>query len=71
MGVWIGDDGVVRRMADTITTKIAGERATIRQRIELYDFGTKVDVKVPSARESVDITKLGGALGAGGGLMNG
>lgn len=69
MEVWIGDDGVVRRMADTITTKIAGERATIRQRIELYDFGTKVDVKIPPARESVDLGRLGAGLGTG--LRNG
>jgi hypothetical protein len=68
MEVWIGDDGVLRRMADTITTNIAGERATIKQRIELYDFGTKVDVKIPSARESVDASDLGAGLS---GALNG
>ena len=71
MEVWVGDDGLARRLAYTVRSDFGGERATIRQRIEFYDFGTKVDVKVPSARESVDITKLGGALGAGGGLLNG
>jgi hypothetical protein len=71
MQVWVGDDGLVRRVDYSVTSDFGGERAKIKQRIEYYDFGTKVDVKVPSARESVDISELAGALGAGGGLVNG
>jgi len=66
MEVWIGDDGVVRRMTDTIKTNIAGEHAEITQRIELFDFGTKVDdVQIPPAGQTVDASDLGGS-GSGG-----
>ncbi|MEA2155508.1 MAG: hypothetical protein QOE11_1648 [Solirubrobacteraceae bacterium] len=61
MEVWIGDDGTVRRMTDKIATNIGGRHSTTTQRIELYDFGTKVDVKIPSASETVDASDLGGS----------
>lgn len=71
MEVWIGDDGIARRIVDTITTNIAGQTAKITQRVELYDFGTKVDVTIPSADDTYDMSKLGGlsqgdSAGAGG-----
>jgi hypothetical protein len=62
MEVWIGDDGVLRRMTNTVTSNFDGQRTTITQRIELYDFGTKVDVKIPRASESIDASNLGAAL---------
>jgi hypothetical protein len=60
MEVWIGDDGIAHRIADTITTKTAGQSVKVTQRIELYDFGAKVDVKIPSAGETADPSELGG-----------
>jgi hypothetical protein len=69
MEVWVGDDGLARRLAYAITSDVGGQRAKIDQRIELYDFGTKVDVKIPSARESVDASRLGAGLESG--LVNG
>jgi hypothetical protein len=65
MEVWIDKDGIVRRMSTTIATKIGGQRGTIRQRMELYDFGTKVDVQVPDASQTVDAGDLGGSSGGG------
>jgi hypothetical protein len=62
MEVWIGEDGLARRLTDRITTKIAGRRSTITQRIELYDFGAKVDVQIPRASETLDAANLGAAL---------
>ena len=35
----------------------------ITQRIELYDFGTKVDVEPPPAREVKDLTEIAASLG--------
>jgi hypothetical protein len=63
MEVWVGDDGLVRRYASTIVGETAGQRTKVTQRIELYDFGTKVDVKIPPASETMDIGDLTQSLG--------
>jgi hypothetical protein len=68
--VWIGDDGVARRVASDMTMTIEGQRMKLAQRIEYYDFGTKVAIDVPSASETFDAGELGRALG-GGNLLNG
>jgi hypothetical protein len=57
--VWVDAGGLARRIATTITTGTAGERVTLRQRIDLYGFGTTVDVAVPPASEVVDVGDLG------------
>ncbi|MDP2709797.1 MAG: hypothetical protein Q8O56_01140 [Solirubrobacteraceae bacterium] len=61
MEIWIGDDDIVRRMTHTVTTSTAGQRTTITQRIELYDFGTKVDVEIPPADQAIDPASLADA----------
>jgi len=66
MEIWIDKDGIVRRMSTNIATKIGGLRGTIKQRMELYDFGTKVDVQIPDSSETVDAGDLGGSSGGGG-----
>lgn len=59
MEVWIDKDGVVRRMRQQIRTLVApGIRGTIDQRIELFDFGTRVAVRLPPADEVQDATDL-------------
>lgn len=68
MEVWVGEDGLVRRMLQTVGTKISGQSAQIKQRIDMYDFGTKVDVDIPPASETVDSSEIGSALGAGAGV---
>jgi hypothetical protein len=62
MEVWIGKDDVVRRVKQTIRTLVApGTRGTINQQVELFDFGTPVDVTLPPAREIQDSTDLAAA----------
>lgn len=56
--VWIGKDHLVRRYVQTLKLKLAGRASSIKQRIEFYDYGTKVDVVVPSADEVQDLTGI-------------
>ena len=64
--VWIDEDGLARRLLTTTTTGTAAQRVKLRQRIDLYDFGTKVDVTIPPASAVVDAGDLGGlSPGAG------
>ena len=64
MEVWIGKDDVLRRLKQTIPMQIStGERATVKQRVDLYDFGTAVDVDLPADDETLDITDLATAEG--------
>jgi hypothetical protein len=71
--VWIDEDGLARRVVTTTTTGTAAQRIKLRQRIELYDFGTKVDVKIPPAGAVVDFGDLGdlGGLSPGAGTGTG
>ena len=55
--VWIDGDDLVRRFEQ----KLAAQGMPITQRIELYDFGTKVDVEPPPAREVKDLSDIAGA----------
>jgi hypothetical protein len=71
MEVWIGDDGVARRIATDMTMTIDGQRTKLAQRMEFYDFGTKVAIAVPRASETFDAGELGRGLGGGGNLLNG
>jgi hypothetical protein len=66
--VWVGDDGIARRIVSSYGSNIGGERTTIKQRIEMYDFGAKIDVKIPPDDETFDFSQLGELLqGAGSG----
>jgi hypothetical protein len=50
--VWIGSDGLLRRL----TMKYSGTALSM----DLSNYGEPVNVQVPAARETVDMTKLGG-----------
>jgi hypothetical protein len=55
MDVWIGDDGYVQKLR--FQQKLAaGSSMTMEE--ELYDWGTDVNVTVPSDDEVVDLTQL-------------
>jgi hypothetical protein len=55
MDVWIGDDGYVHKLR--FEQKLAaGSSMTMEE--ELYDWGTDVNVTVPSGDEVVDLTQL-------------
>jgi hypothetical protein len=56
--VWIGRDDRVRRMTQRLSFKGPGGPSTIAQRFELYDFGTKVDIKIPPRSQVTDVTDL-------------
>lgn len=57
MEVWIGDDGLVRKLA--FTQALSGG-SSMRMEEELYDFGTVEQVTTPPEEEVLDITGLVG-----------
>jgi hypothetical protein len=65
--VWIDGDDVVRRFEQKLTLGTAGDRVPFSQRIELYDFGTRVDVTPPPAREVRDVADVAASGLAGSG----
>jgi hypothetical protein len=62
--VWIDGDGLVRKIVQTYDAAASGGGST-RVGVELYDFGTDVEVTVPPADQVVDVTELTGLLGGG------
>ena len=59
--VWIGEDDLVRRVSQKLSFKGAGGPSAIEQRFELYDFGTKVDIKIPPRSQVADVSDLAAA----------
>jgi hypothetical protein len=55
MDVWIGDDGYVHKLR--FEQKLAAASSMTMEE-ELYDWGTDVDVTVPSEDQAVDLTQL-------------
>lgn len=62
--VWLGEDGLVRRLAQRLALNVPGGPSAIEQRFDLYDFGTKVYIDVPDASEVSDQTNLVDGRGA-------
>ena len=58
MDVWIGDDGLVRKIAFTQAVPNGG---SVKMEEEFYDFGTDEQVEVPADDEVVDLTALLGS----------
>jgi hypothetical protein len=58
--VWVDDDNLVRRMRQSYEGAQVGPGASMdmTSTVELYDFGTKVDVSPPPADETVDLSQL-------------
>ena len=55
--IWIDDDGLVRRQ--TMVIEVMGQDVT--QTMEYFDYGEPVEVDIPAADESVDISDLLGS----------
>jgi hypothetical protein len=55
MEVWIGDDGLVRKIR---FTQNLPDNSTMTMEEELYDFGTEVDASPPPDNEVLDLTQL-------------
>jgi len=59
--VWVGGDDRVRRIAQKLSLDAAGMSSAIEQRFEFYDFGAKVDIRVPDPDDVTDISDLAAA----------
>lgn len=57
--VWLDDQGLPRRMGENFSV----DGMTMRLTMDLYDFGTPVQVAPPPANQVVDVTSLMGARG--------
>jgi len=62
---WLDEDKLVRRYVQSLSVKTGATKNAIRQKIEFYDYGAKVDVTIPPAGEVQDLTDLA-ATGLGG-----
>jgi hypothetical protein len=63
--VWIDNAGLARRVAMDVPLTIPNAgAATVSVRMELYDFGTKVDVQAPPPSEVANASDLAGLLGS-------
>lgn len=58
---WLDDDKLVRRYVQSLNVKAGGAKNAVRQKIEFYDYGAKVDVSIPPADEVQDLTDLAAA----------
>ena len=54
--VWIGNDGLVRRVAFVYSTPQGGPR--ISMKMDLYDYGANLAIAAPSSSEVFDATQL-------------
>jgi hypothetical protein len=65
MHVWVGkDDGLVRRVSTVLTQTIQGQTVNVVTTERFYDFGSPVDIALPSDDQVTDLTAL--ATGTGG-----
>jgi hypothetical protein len=58
--VWVDDDDLVRRMGFAYNDMqfAPGQRGDMSMTIELFDFGTDVDVETPPADQVIDLQEL-------------
>lgn len=60
MDVWIDGEGLPRRISTMFGTKIQGDGGAINMSMDLFDFGVKVDVAPPAAKQAFDISEFMG-----------
>lgn len=58
--VWIGSDGLLRRLTESYSTTAGGQSTATSMTMNLSKLGEQVAVQVPGAGETLDMTKLGG-----------
>ena len=63
--VWVGDDGLVRRMRQRLPPGglDGGPRLSTTVELELYDFGVDADIELPRAHDTVSFEQIGLPLG--------
>jgi hypothetical protein len=60
---WVDDDGVMRRMSQTVSYEVGGGTAIeFTMTMDLYDLGAPVTVTPPPADQVRDASELGGGL---------
>lgn len=65
--VWLDAQGQIRRESLQESMTMGGTRVDVGVTVELYDFGTPVDVAPPPADQTIDISSMLGALSTGSG----
>jgi hypothetical protein len=55
--VYVDDDGLLRRLALDLSLSAEGQRLSMKQTTDFYDFGVDVDVVAPPASQVFDLTK--------------
>jgi hypothetical protein len=58
--VWIDGQDQLRRMKESYTVTSAGQTVSTSMQMDLSNYGEQVNVQVPTANDTVDLTKLGG-----------
>jgi hypothetical protein len=58
MHVWVGKDGLVRQVRTVLTETIQGQTVNIVTSERFYDFGTPVEIALPSDDQVTDISSL-------------
>lgn len=58
--VWIDGQNLLRRMTETYNVTTGGQTVSTTMQMDLSSYGEQVNVQVPSADQTVDVTKLGG-----------
>lgn len=56
--VWIDGDGRLRRLKQIISLPAGAGTSTTEVTMELYDFGTKVEIEPPPADEVIDLASI-------------
>lgn len=60
--VWIDDRNLLRRMAMNMPFEAQGQSGSLQMTIELFDFGSDPQIRIPGPGEVADASALGGAL---------
>lgn len=55
--VFVDEDGLLRRLTQTMRTTVSGQRVSTTMKVDYYDFGVDVDVEAPPASQVFDLTK--------------
>ena len=58
--LWIGGDNLLRRMVMHYSATVSGQTAATNMQMDLSNYGEQVNVQVPSASDTIDMTNLGG-----------
>jgi hypothetical protein len=61
--VWVDEDGLVRQVRAVLTETIQGQTVNVVTTERFYDFGTPVDIQLPSESQVTDISTLAGSVG--------